>query len=128
LAVLVGAGGVALGSPLLDPIVGLGITVVILFIVKDSAQAMWRRMMDAIEPEVVADIERAARETAGVSKVEFVRARWIGHRIYSEVGVQISGGQSMAESYEVSERIRETAQRLVPKLERLTVEMSPASC
>jgi cation diffusion facilitator family transporter len=127
LAVLVGAGGVALGYPILDPIVGLGITVAILFIVKDSAQAIWRRMMDAIEPEIVEDIERAASETAGVSKVEFVRARWIGHRIHSEVGVQISGGESVAESYEVSERIRRTAQRMVPKLERLTVEMSPAS-
>jgi cation diffusion facilitator family transporter len=128
LAVLVGAGGVALGYPILDPIVGLGITVAILFIVKDSAQAIWRRMMDAIEPEIVEDIERAVSQTAGVSKVEFVRARWIGHRIHSEVGVQMSGGESVAESYEVSERIRETAQRMVPKLERLTVEMSPASC
>jgi cation diffusion facilitator family transporter len=127
LAVLVGAGGVALGYPILDPIVGLGITVAILFIVKDSAQAIWRRMMDSIEPEIVEDIERAASETAGVSEVEFVRARWIGHRIHSEVGVQLSGGESIAESYEVSERIRETARRMVPKLERLTVQMSPTS-
>lgn len=127
LAVLVGAGGVALGYPILDPMVGLGITVAILFIVKDSARAIWRRMMDSIEPEIVEDIERAASETAGVSKVEYVRARWIGHRIHSEVGVQMSGGESLAESYEVSRRIRETAQRMVPKLERLTVEMSPAS-
>jgi divalent metal cation (Fe/Co/Zn/Cd) transporter len=84
-------------------------------------------MMDVIEPEIVEDIARAASQTVGVSKVEFVRARWIGHRIHSEVGVQMSGGESVAESYEVSERIRETAQRMVPKLERLTVEMSPAS-
>ncbi|MBV9455879.1 MAG: cation transporter [Rubrobacter sp.] len=127
LAVLVGVGGVALGYPILDPMVGLGITVAILFIVKDSAQAIWRRMMDAIEPEIVENIERVASETAGVSKVKFVRARWIGHRIHSEVGVQMSGEQSMAESYEVSERIREAAQRNVPKLERLTVEMGPTS-
>jgi divalent metal cation (Fe/Co/Zn/Cd) transporter len=118
---------VALGYPILDPIVGLGITVAILFIVKDSAQAIWRRMMDSIEPEIVEDIERAASGTAGVSKVEYVRARWIGHRIHSEVGVQMSGGKSLAESYAVSKRIRETAQRMVPKLERLTVEVSPAS-
>ena len=83
--------------------------------------------MDAIEPQIVDDIERAVSETAGVSKVEFVRARWIGHRIYSEVGVQLSSDESVAEGYEVSKRIRETAQRMVPKLERLTVELSPAS-
>jgi cation diffusion facilitator family transporter len=37
LAVVAGALGVALGYPILDPLVGLGITAAILFIVKDSA-------------------------------------------------------------------------------------------
>ena len=53
LAVLVGALGVWLGYPIVDPIVGLGITVAILFIVKDSALSMWRRVMDSVDPEVV---------------------------------------------------------------------------
>lgn len=37
---LLGALGVAFGCPILDPLVGLGITVAILFIVKDFAFSM----------------------------------------------------------------------------------------
>jgi cation diffusion facilitator family transporter len=126
LAVLVGAVGVWIGFPVLDPLVGLGITVAILFIVRDSARSIWRRMMDAIEPETVEAIERVVRDTAGVQDVEFVRARWVGHRIYSEARVRVAGGLSVAEGQEISQRILASARREVPKLERLIVEVEPA--
>jgi cation diffusion facilitator family transporter len=125
LAVLLGAGGVALGYPILDPLVGLGITVAILFIVKDSARLMWRRMMDAIEPEIVESIERAVGKTAGVEKVESVRARWIGHRIHSEVRIRVDGDLNVAEGHEVSERVAAAVRRVIPKLEYLAVELEP---
>ncbi|MDQ3639517.1 MAG: cation transporter [Actinomycetota bacterium] len=70
LAVVAGSLGVALGYPVLDPLVGLAITAAILFIVKDSALSMWRRMMDAVEPEIVWSIEEAA---VGIPGVEGVR-------------------------------------------------------
>jgi cation diffusion facilitator family transporter len=122
LAVLAGAVGVWLGYPILDPIVGLGITVAILFIVKDSAISMWRRMMDAVEPEVVEAIEEAAREVPQVEAVESVRARWVGHRVYGEVQVRLPEEMSVYESARVKEKLYATAKRKVPKLERLTVE------
>lgn len=127
LAVLAGAAGVWLGYPVLDPLVGLGITVAILFIVRDSARSMWRRMMDAIEPETVEAIERVARDTDGVQEVDFVRARWVGHRVYSEARVRVASNLNVADSRRISESIRASARREVPKLERLTVEVEPAS-
>lgn len=126
LAVLLGAVGVWLGYPVLDPIVGLGITVAILFIVKDSARAMWRRMMDAVEPEVVKSVEETVSKIPQVEGVEYVRARWVGHRIYSEVAVRVSGELSVAESHAVRRSAFEAVRRGNPKLERLTVEILPA--
>lgn len=125
LAVLVGALGVWIGYPILDPLVGLGITVAILFIVRDSARSIWRRMMDAIEPDTLEAIERVARDTAGVQAVDFVRARWVGHRIYSEARVHVAGGLSVAEGREISQSILASAKREVPKLERIIVEVEP---
>jgi cation diffusion facilitator family transporter len=46
LAVLFGPVGVLLGFPAADPLVGLDITVAILFVLKDAALGMWRRLMD----------------------------------------------------------------------------------
>lgn len=125
LAVVLGALGVALGYPVLDPLVGLGITVAILFIVKDSAVSMWRRMMDAVEPEVVDSIERSAVGVPGVEKVRSVRARWVGHRVYSEVEIGVAEHLSAGEVARIRERLSSEAKRAVPKLERLVVQAVP---
>src|SRR5271169_5104035 len=53
LAVLLGAGGVALGFPLADPIVGLIITVAILAVLRTAARDVFRRLMDGVDPELV---------------------------------------------------------------------------
>src|SRR5262249_4795284 len=46
LAVLLGVLGVWLGFPQADPLVGLGITVAILFILKSAVVQIWQRLMD----------------------------------------------------------------------------------
>lgn len=125
LAVLGGAVGVWLGFPILDPLVGLGITVAILFIVKDSALAIWRRMMDAVEPEIVDDIEKAIAGVHGVESVESVRARWIGHRLHSEVALRVDGGASVAEVSRIKSNSLAATRDSIPKLSRLTVETLP---
>ena len=125
LAVLVGAGGVWLGYPVVDPIVGILITIAILFIVKDSALSMWRRMMDAVDPEIPEAIERAASRVSGIEVVESVRARWVGHRLHSEVRVLIPPETRLSEVPEIEGRMREAARREVPKLDRLVVEVAP---
>jgi len=125
LAVVLGASGVALGYPILDPLVGLGITAAILFIVKDSALSMWRRMMDAVEPEIVQSIEDAAAGVLGVEGVRAVRARWVGHRVHSEVEIGVPESSSASEVARIRERLFAEAKRTVPKLERLVVEALP---
>ncbi|HEV7217124.1 MAG TPA: cation diffusion facilitator family transporter, partial [Chloroflexota bacterium] len=89
LAVLIGALGVWAGFPLADPIVGLLITVTILFIVKDTVVVIWRRLMDAIDPELVTGIESATAAVPGVEQVQRVRLRWLGHRMEAEVPITV---------------------------------------
>ena len=89
LSVLIGVIGTWLGFPLTDPIVGIGITIAILFIVKDAARAVWHRLIDGIEPEILDDIEHAPSHIAGVQAVRNVRARWIGHKVYSDVAIAV---------------------------------------
>jgi cation diffusion facilitator family transporter len=54
LAVVLGALGVIAGWQIADPIVGLIITVAILFVLKNAAREIYRRLMDAVDPSVVA--------------------------------------------------------------------------
>ena len=65
LAVLLSAGGVALGFPLADPIVGLLITVAILAVLRTAARDVFRRLMDGVDPEIVDTAEAALASQPG---------------------------------------------------------------
>ena len=89
LAVLVGAVGVWLGFPRADPIVGLLITIPILLVVRDAAKAVWERLMDAVDPNVVDTVERTARTVAGALAIHDVRVRWLGHNLEAELHADV---------------------------------------
>lgn len=98
----------------------------LLFIVKESATAIWRRMMDTVEQGIVDGIEDADARVPGVEGVESVRVRWIGHRMHSEVSLRVGPDPSVAEAYRIRDGSFENARRSVPKLSRLTDETLPA--
>ncbi len=125
LAVLFGVLGSLAGYPIADPIVGLLITVAILFIVKDTAVTMWRRMMDAVEPEVVERIERAAVSVAGTEGVHDVRARWLGHRLEAELHIVVDEDMPTRESHRVVEEVRHALFHAQPRLAEINVHVDP---
>lgn len=81
--------------------------------------------MDAVEPEIVDSIGEAAAGVPGVEGVESVRARWVGHRVHSEVEIGVPESSSASEVARIRERLFAEAKRAVPKLERLVVEAVP---
>jgi len=127
LAVLIGVAGVALGVPILDPIVGLLITVAILFIVKDAARAVWIRLIDGIEPDILAQIEHAPAHVPGVIAVQDVRARWIGHRVHSDIVVTVRPELSVAEGETIAKGVEKAVLDHVRLLGSVVVRVSPAA-
>ncbi|NTU81787.1 MAG: cation transporter [Chloroflexales bacterium] len=125
LAVLIGAVGSLLGFPLADPIVGALITIAILFIVKDAAVAMWRRLMDAVEPAEVDRIEQAAARVAGVQEVHEVRARWIGHALSADLHIVVDEDLPTYASHGIAEEVRHALFHAQPRLATITVHVDP---
>src|SRR5918999_4681738 len=106
LAVLLGAVGVWLGYPLADPIVGLVITVAILGIVWQSGKAVFTRLLDGVDPEVVDEIRGAViHHVEGVEEVTEVRARWLGHRLRAEVNVAVDPELSVEEGHAIAREV-----------------------
>ena len=106
LAVLLGAIGVLFGFPLADPLVGLGITVAILFVLKDAAAQMWHRLMDAADPGVVEGLSREAATVEGVQEVDDVRVRWLGHRLEADLRIVVDEDLPTRESHRLTEEVR----------------------
>ena len=126
LAVVFGALGVLAGFPLADPLVGLGITVAILFVLKSAATDIYRRLMDAVEPEVVDAAEASLRSTPGVLDVEELRLRWTGHRVRAETGIVVDARLSLVEAHVIAVEAHHRLLHDVPKLIEVTVHVSPS--
>lgn len=127
LAVVLGALGVLAGFPLADPLVGMLITVAILFVLKGAAVDMYRRLMDAVDPDLVAAAEHTLEQTPGVREVESVRLRWIGHRVYAEVGVVVDAELTVVEAHDIATDAHHRLLHGVPKLAKATVHASPSA-
>ncbi|QKZ23118.1 cation diffusion facilitator family transporter [Streptomyces chartreusis] len=126
LAVLLSAGGAALGWQLADPIVGLAITAAIVLVLRDAAREVFRRVMDAVDPELVDTAERALREVAGVREVGELRLRWIGHRLRAEVAVVVDGEATVREAHAIAVEAEHALLHAVPRLTAALVHADPA--
>ncbi|MEV6027584.1 cation diffusion facilitator family transporter [Streptomyces sp. NPDC052036] len=126
LAVLVGAGGAALGWRLADPVVGLAITAAIVLVLRDAAREVFRRLLDAVDPVLVDRAERALRQVPGVLGVGELRLRWIGHRLRAEVAVVVDGEVSVRRAHDIAVEAEHALLHAVPRLTAALVHADPA--
>jgi cation diffusion facilitator family transporter len=126
LAVLAGAGGVAAGFPLADPIVGLVITVAILAVLRTAVRDVYRRLMDAVDPALVDLAEQSLSGTPGVTAVRAVRMRWIGHALHAEADLDIDGRISVTEAHQLAHDAEQRLTHDLPKLRTAAIHAYPA--
>ncbi|WP_229685950.1 cation diffusion facilitator family transporter [Longimycelium tulufanense] len=102
LAVLLAAGGAAVGWSWVDPVVGLAVAAVILVVLVGAARGVLGRLLDAAEPAEVDTARRLAAATPGVLGVEQVRLRWSGHGQLAELTVVVDRGASLVEAHRIA--------------------------
>jgi cation diffusion facilitator family transporter len=124
LAVVVGAAGAWIGFPQADPIIGLVITVAILWVLKGAAGQVFARLMDAVDPELTDAVEAAAHQP-GVEDVSSVRIRWIGHRLEAEAHVVVDCDLTTIRSHAIAEGVRHGIFHAVPKISDVIVHVDP---
>ncbi|UQX09836.1 cation diffusion facilitator family transporter [Candidatus Mycobacterium methanotrophicum] len=126
LAVLVGAGGVALGFPLADPIVGLVITVAILAVLRTAVRDVFRRLIDGVDPRLVDTAEAALAARPGVWSVHSVRLRWIGHRLHADAELDVDPTLSLAAAHRIAHDCEHDLIHALPKLTTAIIHAYPA--
>jgi cation diffusion facilitator family transporter len=121
LAVLAGAGGVAVGWRWADPAVGLLITAAILLVLKDAAREVYRRLVDAVDPTLVDTAEAALRAVDGVRDVGQVRMRWIGHALRAEADIVVDPHLTVVAAHDLAVTAEHALIHAVPRLVAATV-------
>jgi cation diffusion facilitator family transporter len=127
LAVVIGAVGVMAGFALADPIVGLLITVAILVVLRGAARDIYRRLMDAVDPDLVDSAEAALRDVPGVRRVESVQLRWIGHRMRAEATLTVANTLGVVQAHAIADEAQHQLIHRVPRLDDATVHVNPAA-
>jgi cation diffusion facilitator family transporter len=126
LAVLLGAGGVAIGWRWADPVIGLAITVAIVAVLKDAGREVYRRLMDAVDPHLIDQAETTLRAIPGVRDVTSVRMRWIGHSLHAEANLVLDDHLSLLQAHEVAADAEHQLAHSIPRLAGATLHTDPA--
>jgi cation diffusion facilitator family transporter len=125
LAVLAGAGGVALGWDRADAVAGLVISIAIAVALRGAAREVYRRMMDAVDPAMVERAEAALRGTPGVLDVGRVRLRWTGHTLRAEGEVTVDSAATVVEAHRVAVEAEHALIHALPRLGGALVHVDP---
>ncbi|WP_125610387.1 cation diffusion facilitator family transporter [Specibacter cremeus] len=121
LAVVLGAGGVMLGFPLADPVVGLLISAAIIVLLWGTVRSIGRRLMDGIEPDLVARAEHALEHSPGIVGVNRLQLRWVGHRLQG-AAVLVVADATLAAAEQTVHEAEHRLRHALPKLDDLTMQ------
>ena len=127
LAVVLGAGGVAAGWQLADPIVGLLITVAIVVVLRQAAREVYRRLMDAVDPALLTRAEQALAEVPGVIEVGRLRLRWIGHQLQADGDLVLHPDLTLAQAHQVMVAAEQHLTTTIPRLTSAIIHPDPAA-
>lgn len=102
LSVVLGAIGVLLGFPIADPIIGLLIAISILILLWGTVKSIGARLMDAVDPQLIEQVEHGLEHSDGVTGIRNVKLRWVGHRLLGSA-IITTNAQSLHDATHVAE-------------------------
>ena len=123
---LAGILGARMGAPILDPLASV---VICGFIVK----AAWDIFRDAVDKMVDhscdEETELAIREMAlgceKVERIDLMRTREFGNRLYIEMEIAVDGSLPLREAHDAAEEVHDRIERAFPKVKHIMIHVNP---
>ncbi|PZM85364.1 MAG: cation transporter [Candidatus Melainabacteria bacterium] len=124
LSVIAGCAGIWMGFPQTDSIVGLFMAVLTLWAGWELAGTIVKRLVDEVDPQLLAAISETALKQAGVKGVESVKARFSGHRLRVEMVVSVDGERSVESAQKTCDNLRAGLIKAMPVIEHMAIELA----
>ncbi|OYV23703.1 MAG: hypothetical protein B7W97_02410, partial [Mycobacterium sp. 20-66-4] len=96
-------------------------------VLRTAVRDVFRRLLDAIDPELVDAAEAALAAEPGVTAVRSVKMRWIGHRIHADAELDVDPTTSLTEAHRIAHEAEHTLTHAVPKLSSALIHAYPAT-
>ena len=83
------------------------------------------RLMDAVEPELVEQVETIAASVPDVQSVDRLRLRWLGHALEASMAITVDCDMTVAAGHRVSEEVRHRLLHEVRRLDTAVIHVNP---
>ena len=105
LAVVAAGIGAAFGVSWIDPVAGLVVAVAILWLLIKTGREMTRRLLDAVDPELVDGARTIIEEVEGVISVAGLQVRWHGHQLQIAASVCVDPKLSVKQGHDIAHEV-----------------------
>ena len=124
---LIGIAGARMGFPVLDPLAGLVICVFIGKAAYDIFVDAINKMVDhSSDLETEQAIRSCALQHDLVQRIDLLRTREFGNRIYVEMEIAVDGTLSLTKAHDVAEAVHSDLEQSFPKVKHIIIHVNPA--
>lgn len=124
---LLGIGGAMLGFPVLDSVASV---VICLFIVKVSYDILRDALKKMLDTSCGAEYEKTVGDYVSshhdVIKVDMLRSRMFGNKVYIDLEIQVDGNKRLKESHAIAESIHANVEKKFPEIKHIMIHVNPA--
>ena len=123
---LIGIGGARLGFPVLDPIASVIICVFIVKAAYDIFKDAVDKMVDkSCDEETEEKMRQLIKEQTGVLKVDVLRTRLFGAKMYVDIEIAADGDITLREGHEIAQVVHDKVEEEFPLVKHCMVHVNP---
>lgn len=122
----IGIAGARLGFPVLDLLASVGISLLIVKAAVDIFRDAMEKLVDkSCGRELVAGMREAAEACAGVERVDDIRTRMFGNRVYVDMEIAVDGDLSLREAHGIAEEAGRSIEQRFSQVKHCMVYVNP---
>ena len=123
---LIGIGGARLGFPIMEPIASIVICVFIEKAAFDIFKDAIDKMVDKACDEQTEDaLRNCALNTKGVERVDLLKTRIFGNKVYVEMEIGADENLSLKDSHAIAENVHDAIEQGWPKIKHILIHVNP---
>ncbi len=124
--VVIGILGAMLGLTVLEPIASIAICLLIVRTGFRIIKMGFSGVVDqAADPATVAKIENVVREHPGVVKIDELKTRMFGMKLYVDLEIAVSNRLSVSQAHRIAEAIHDRIESELPDVKHIMIHVNP---
>ncbi len=122
----VGILGARLGLPVLDPVTGLLVSLLVLKVAIDLYRKSVSGLVDSsTDAETVARIQQLLADIDGIEEVNSLKTRVFGASAYADVTIKVDGAMTVEEGHDIATLAHNKIEANLPKIKHIMVHIEP---